>query len=61
MTRTLQEQVSEDDWKVIEKLTGDKESKIGSVVLMMLLKAYDATGKAYIESLPLELGVVGME
>ncbi len=60
LLKTLQEQVSEDDWKVLETLANDKESKLGSLTLLMLLKAYDTTGKAYIESLPLELGVVEM-
>jgi hypothetical protein len=31
-----------------------------SPVLLELLKAYDATGKAYIETLPLEMAVVGV-
>lgn len=58
LMKTLQEQVSEDDWKILDKLSDDKESKLNSATLLMLLKAYDATGRAYIESLPLELGVV---
>ncbi len=54
----LKEQVSEDDWKVIETLVKNEKSKINSVLLLELLKAYEATGKAYIESLPLEMVVV---
>lgn len=60
MVKSLQEQVSEDDWKVLETLAGNKESKLSSASLLELLKAYDGTGRAYIESLPLELGVIAI-
>jgi len=60
MKKSLMEQVSEDDWKIIEELANDINSKLNSGILLELLKAYDATGKAYIESLPLELIVVEM-
>lgn len=56
LAKELQEHVSEDDWKVIEGLT--KETGITPPVLIELLKAYDATGKSYIEALPMELGVI---
>lgn len=36
----------------------NKEKKINSKVLLELIKAYDATGRSYIESLPLELAVI---
>lgn len=54
----LQQHVSEDDWKVLSSLAKDEKSSINSKMLVELLKAYDATGKAYIESLPLELAVI---
>ncbi len=54
----LRQHVSDDDWEVIEKVAKDEKSKIGSPTLRELLKAYDATSLAYIESLPLELMVV---
>jgi DNA polymerase-3 subunit gamma/tau len=61
LAKTLQEQVSEDDWKVLEVLAIEKiegKASINSAVLLELLKAYDATGRAYIESLPLEMAVI---
>ncbi|MEK7184987.1 MAG: hypothetical protein AAB683_02540, partial [Patescibacteria group bacterium] len=62
--KNLKEQISEDDWKVIESLTkgkeGNEKSKINSGMLLELLKAYDATGKSYIESLPLEMAVIAI-
>jgi DNA polymerase-3 subunit gamma/tau len=58
LAKVLKEQVSEDDWKVLEAIAKDEKNKINSGVLVELLKAYDATGRAYIESLPLEMGVV---
>ncbi len=69
---SLKEQISEDDWKVIESLVkgndnekgGDEnnqiKNKINSGMLMELLKAYDATGKSYVESLPLEMMVIAI-
>lgn len=54
----LKQHVSEDDWKVIEKIANDEKAKVGSGTLRELLKAYDATSLAYIESLPLELSTV---
>lgn len=60
LAKTLKEQVSEDDWKIIETISKYEKSKINSAMLLELLKAYDATGRAYIESLPLELGVVAI-
>lgn len=54
----LKEHVSEDDWKILEGIAKDEKCKVGSSMLRELLKAYDAVGNAYIESLPLELAVV---
>ncbi len=54
----LKEEVSEDDFKIIENLSKDTKNKINSNTLLELLKAYDASGKSYIESLPLEMAVI---
>jgi DNA polymerase-3 subunit gamma/tau len=58
LAKELQETVSEDDWKIIENLSKSTESRINSAILLELIRAYDATGKAYIESLPLELATI---
>lgn len=62
LAENLRQHVSDDDWKIIESLAKAEKLKeknaINSRMLLELLKAYDATGKAYIESLPLELGVI---
>ena len=56
----LQQHVSEDDWKVLTMLAKEEKSAVNSKMLIELLKSYDATGKAYIESLPLELAVIAL-
>ncbi len=61
LAKTLKEQVSEDDWKILDILATEKiegKNGIDSKLLLELLNAYDMTGKAYIESLPLEMVVV---
>lgn len=60
LAKTLEEQVSEDDWKLLKNLAEEKNMKITSATLLELLKSYDATGKAYIETLPLEMGVIAI-
>ena len=60
LAKVLKEQVSEDDWKVLEHISKDEKNKINSAVLLELLRAYDSTGRAYIESLPLEMAVVAV-
>jgi DNA polymerase III subunit gamma/tau len=55
----LKDALGEDDWKMVEKISKG-ESQINSKLLLELLKAYDATGKAYIDSLPLELAVINI-
>jgi len=57
---SLKQSISEDDWKVLETIFKDEKSKVGSSMLRELLKAYDMTSSAYIESLPLEIAVVDM-
>ena len=54
----LQEHVSEDDWKMITGIANEDKATMNSKILLELLRAYDATGKAYIESLPLEMAVI---
>ncbi|MEK7463933.1 MAG: DNA polymerase III subunit gamma/tau [Patescibacteria group bacterium] len=56
----LQQHVSEDDWKVLSALAKEEKTLVNSKMLVELLKSYDATGKAYIESLPLELAVIAI-
>ena len=58
LSKELQEHVSEDDWKVLDLLTKEKDTHINSFVLLELIKAHDAIGRAYIETLPLELAVI---
>lgn len=56
--KELQEHVSEDDWKMIQALS--TEPHMTSNLLLELVKAYDATGRAYIETLPLELAAIAI-
>ncbi len=49
--------IGEDDFKIIESIS---KSKINSGMLLEIIKAYDMTGKSYIESLPLELAVIAI-
>lgn len=58
MAKELQEHVSEDDWKILHSLT--QEGIISSTMLLELIKAYDATGRSYIDVLPLELAVISV-
>ncbi len=58
MTAELKEHVSEDDWKIVEALS--KEQGTTSNLLLELIKAYDATGRSYIEALPLELATINL-
>ncbi len=58
LVKELKENVSEDDWKVIETLAKEKDGHINSQVLLEFLKAYSLVGKSYIESLPVELAVI---
>jgi DNA polymerase-3 subunit gamma/tau len=54
----LLQHISTDDWQIIEEIVRDDKSKVTSTLLRELLKAYDATNGAYIETLPLELTVI---
>lgn len=59
LAKKLEEHVSPDDWKVLKKISEENEKGgLNSAMLLVVLKAYDATEKAYIESLPLELAVI---
>ena len=61
MAKELREQVSEEDWKVIEGLVGnDGASSITPAILVELIKAYDAIGRSHIEALPMELAVIAV-
>jgi DNA polymerase-3 subunit gamma/tau len=58
LAKNIKDEISEDDMKFIEELISIKDSKLNSATLLELLKAYDMTGRSYIESLPLEMVVV---
>ena len=58
MAKELQEHVSEDDWKMVEALSKDPQMTSG--LLLELVKAYDATGRSYVEALPLELATISL-
>lgn len=60
LVKVFKEQVSEDDWGLLEKISKDEKSKINSNTLLQILKAYEGIGKAYIESLPLEIAVIDL-
>lgn len=47
--------VGDDEFNTLYSLSQYKESKLKASTLIELLKAYDITGRAYIESMPLEL------
>lgn len=56
----IKAEMGDDEFKIIEVLSNDKDSKLKSSQLVELLKAYDMIGTSYIESLPLELAVINM-
>ncbi|MHB1316316.1 MAG: DNA polymerase III subunit gamma/tau [Minisyncoccota bacterium] len=56
----VKDSLSEEDFAFIEKLAKDKTAEISSETIIKILDAYTATGKAYIESLPLELALVSI-
>lgn len=59
LSKNLQEHVSSDDWKILEKIANEtQKGGVNSSMLLSLLNAYDATDRAYIDSLPLELAVI---
>lgn len=58
IAKDLKDQISEDDMKVLDEIINLKDSKLNSATLLGILRAHDSTGRAYIESLPLELAVI---
>jgi DNA polymerase-3 subunit gamma/tau len=58
MGKDLREHLSNDDWSVIENLASSQG--MTSALLLELIRAYDATGRSYVESLPLELAVIAI-
>jgi DNA polymerase-3 subunit gamma/tau len=58
MEEDIKGQFSEEDLLFLKEMSGEKENKITSQVLIELLEAYTATGRAYIPQLPLELALV---
>lgn len=58
MKKELEEQVGEDEMKLLEEMSAEKDSLITSASLLRLLEAYDAVGRAYIPELPIELALI---
>jgi len=58
MEKDLKDSVSQDDWKILETMNKDSTSNLSPKTLLALLTAYDAIGRSYIESLPLELATI---
>lgn len=58
LTKKLQEQFSTDDFELLKKLAEEKDSKLTSKTLLVLLNAYADTPHAYIQHLPLELAII---
>jgi len=58
MEGVIKEQFGKEDFELLKKLSGEKESKVNSNTLNELLLAYDATGRSYIPQLPLELALI---
>ena len=54
----IKEQFNEEDFTVLNELAKDKDVKITSKTILVLLDAYADTKNAYIKHLPLELGLV---
>ena len=53
----LAKQFSEEDFVLLTRLAGQRESKINSALLRELLEAYSETGFSYLPQLPLELAL----
>jgi DNA polymerase-3 subunit gamma/tau len=58
LEKSIKETVSEEDFAFLKVLAAKTDSCITSVTLSELLSAYDATARAYIPQLPLELALV---
>jgi DNA polymerase-3 subunit gamma/tau len=58
MEKVIKEKVSSDDFILISKLAGEKDSGINSIILYELLGAYDMVGRTQIPELPIELALV---
>lgn len=56
--KKLEESFGEDDMKFLKKLAEDKEVKINSETLLILLKAHDQINKSVVPELPLELALI---
>ena len=56
----LMSQYDEDDRKVLEEYSNDKQSPIHSHLLLRLLDAAENTGKTFLPQIPLELAIVDL-
>lgn len=54
----LKEELSEDDWALVQTLVQDKQAHISSDTLRALLDAYAETAHAAVPYLPLELAII---
>jgi DNA polymerase-3 subunit gamma/tau len=57
-TKTLQEELSEQDFVLVEKLAKDKNAVVSSATVVALLEAADQVGYAAISQLPIELALI---
>lgn len=58
MQKHLEEEFSDDEFKTLEELSKDSESKINSNTVLELLKAYEYLDVADIAGLPIELALI---
>lgn len=58
MKKTLSEEFSGEDMKLLEEIAADKESGVTAEALSVMLEAYTQIGYSYISQLPLELAVI---
>ena len=58
MEKEIGLEVPPDDFAFLKKLAAEADSAISSTLLSELLAAYDASGRAYIPALPIELALV---
>jgi len=58
MHEKIKLEVGDDNFKKIKEFADNKESKINSNSLLVLLEAYSNIGKTYLPQLPLELAVI---
>lgn len=58
LVERIKKELSEDDFKLLSALASDKDSKIQEGTLLMLLEAYENSGRSYVPELSLELALI---